>query len=325
MVKLICLMPTYNKEETLAKAIESVMMQKTDFEYKLIILDDCSKDNSNNIALGYQEKYPSKIAIVRNKENLGLLKSIYNGYKLLKGCEYFCVLDADDWYTYDKKFSEAVNFLDKHKNYSMYMTNILKHSTADDSPWYEGNIETAEFNFWDRRFGKALFMQTSGVVYRNIYFKNGFNKEFDNIFNFSFPQSYRADGFRFEWYLKAGKAYFVNKIESVYNYDENGLLSSLTNAENYLHNAKLFYSCVEFFKNDKLFYLSLAREMYTMSLKEFENVSDEVFIKNKELIIKLGVLLFQRQKTLSSRLEGLLIKLVPHKGLRHLLRKQRLI
>ena len=47
MTKLICLMPTYNKEETLAKAIESVLMQKADFDYKLIILDDCSSDNSN--------------------------------------------------------------------------------------------------------------------------------------------------------------------------------------------------------------------------------------------------------------------------------------
>ena len=70
MTKLICLLPTYNKEKTLARAIESVVCQKADFSYKLIILDDCSSDNSYNIAKKYQEKYPEKIELVRNKTNL---------------------------------------------------------------------------------------------------------------------------------------------------------------------------------------------------------------------------------------------------------------
>ena len=64
MSKLVCLMPTYNKEETLSKAIASVMMQKTGFEYKLIILDDCSTDNSNNIAQEFKQKYKRKEGII---------------------------------------------------------------------------------------------------------------------------------------------------------------------------------------------------------------------------------------------------------------------
>ena len=70
VLKLICLMPTHNKQDTLGKAIESVMMQKSDFDYKLFILDDCSTDNSNKIAQMYKEKYPGKIEIFRNEKNL---------------------------------------------------------------------------------------------------------------------------------------------------------------------------------------------------------------------------------------------------------------
>ncbi len=290
MTKLICLMPTYNKEETLAKSIESVIMQKTDFDYKLIILDDCSSDNSNKIANEYKEKYQDKVDIVRNETNLKLLRSIIKGYSLLKGAEYFCVLDADDWYTYDKKFADAVSFLDKNKDFSMYMTNILLKNTKEELPYYGGKKQVLDFDFKARKKNKALFMQTSGVIYRNIYFKNGYNKDFENILNLKFPESYRADGFRFEWYLQKGKAHFVNHIESVYNYYENGLWSHLNENEQKLFNAKSMYAFAEFIKEEEKYYLNLARKMF---IKAYKELSEKDLEKNKMIIEELYSVLYK--------------------------------
>ena len=309
MPKLICLMPTYNKENTLAKAIESVLMQKTDFEYTLIILDDCSTDKSNEIANEYLKKYPDKIKIVRNETNLKLLKSIINGYKLLKGADYFCVLDADDWYTYDRKFQEAVNFLEKNKDYSMYMTNILQKSKDREEICYPGNEESIDFDFNDRKCGICIFIQTSGVVYRNLYFKTGQNKKFENVLNYKFPQSFRADGFRFEWYLQKGKAHFTNKAESVYNYDEQGIWSSTTESEQILNNAKLMYSCAEFFNEEKSFYLNQAKYLYKKSMKRFKTEEETVFARNKDLIIELFECLYPKRK--ESKIKKFLIKIMP--------------
>ena len=291
MTKLICLMPTYNKETTLTKAIESVMMQKTSFDYKLIILDDCSSDNSNKIAEEYKGKYPQKIDIVRNSTNLKLLRTIIKGYSLLKDADYFCVLDADDWYTYDKKFAEAVDFLDKHKKYSMYMTNIILKKGENEEKFYNGNKQTMSFDFNDRKHGKATFIQTSGVIYRNIYFKTGHNKDFEKILTLKFPESYRADGFRFEWYLQGGRAYFENKLTAVYNYDMNGIWSSMSDAEQTLHNSKMMYSCAEFIRKHRDYYMNNAKNMYIASLVKFQNISEEVFAKNKQLICDLSNLL----------------------------------
>ena len=204
MVQLICLMPTYNKENSLAHAIESVMMQKADFNYKLIILDDCSTDRSHEIAQAYQKAYPERIEVVRNKTNLKLLRSIMHGYTLLKGADYFCVLDADDWYTDDHKFFEAVHFLEKHKDYSMYLTNIIMKKGDHEELFYKGDDKTLDFDLKDRMAGKAVFIQTSGVVYRNLYFQTGKNNQFEKVLNLTFPEAYRADGFRFEWYLQGG-------------------------------------------------------------------------------------------------------------------------
>ena len=54
-------MPTYNHEKYLAGAIESVLAQQVNFEYRLIIADDCSSDDTQAIARSYSEKYPDRI------------------------------------------------------------------------------------------------------------------------------------------------------------------------------------------------------------------------------------------------------------------------
>lgn len=293
--KLVCLMPTYNKEATLEKSIESVIMQKTDFDYKLIILDDCSSDRSNEIAQKYKEKHPQQIEIVRNAVNLGLLKSIMNGYSLLKGAEYFCVLDADDWYTDDRKFSKAIKFLDAHKSYAIYMTNICIKKGNEETLLYNGKKKRLDFNFSDRVKDKAIMVQTSGVVYRNLYFKSGYNEKFEKILTSKFPESYRADGFRFEWYLQGGKAHFQNEITACYNYDMNGIWSSKTLFEQYLLNSKIMYSCAEFFPNKSSFYLNKARELFILAMKNEKDVDEKIFIKNREVVNELFCLLYEKQ------------------------------
>ncbi|MBQ8436530.1 MAG: glycosyltransferase family 2 protein [Alphaproteobacteria bacterium] len=321
MPKLICLMPTYNKEFTLAQAIDSVMMQKCNFEYKLIILDDCSTDKSTQIAKDYQNKYPHKIDILRNTHNLGLLRSITNGYKLLKDAEYFCVLDADDWYTDANKFADAVTFLDKHKNYSMYMSNIILKQDDKEEKYYNGKYKKLDFDFSDRIAGKAIFMQTSGVIYRNLYFKHSNNTKFAQIFNLKYPESYRADGFRFEWYLQGGKAHFENKITAVYNYDTNGIWSGMSEAEQLLHNAKMMYSCAEFFTHVRSYYLYEARQAYTSALQKIKDNSDIIFIKNKDLILDLSLLLIQPPTTFTSKFLKFCVCLIPNKKLRRKYKK----
>lgn len=321
MPKLICLMPTYNKEETLANAIESVIMQKTDFDYKLIILDDCSTDNSNRIANEYREKYPDKIEIVRNETNLKLLHSIINGYKLLKGADYFCVLDADDWYTYDKKFADAVKFLDGHPNYTMYTTNIILKKGEEETPYYQGDKKAFDFGLRERKTDNAIFIQTSGVVYRNIYFKEGKNEKFDEILSYKFPQSFRADGFRFEWYLHGGKAHFVNHLESVYNYDLNGIWSEMAECEQSLYNAKLMYSCAEFFPEDKEFYYSQCKQMFKNAMVKMQHADRESFAKNKELITFLYDYLYVSNDISIIKALKFIAKFIPCKYLRKLIKK----
>ena len=57
-IKVSVAMITYNHEEFIAKAIDSVLMQKTNFDYEIVIGEDCSTDNPRNIMLDHQKGIP---------------------------------------------------------------------------------------------------------------------------------------------------------------------------------------------------------------------------------------------------------------------------
>lgn len=165
--KLICFMPSYNKAQTIVKAIESVLMQKADFAYKLVIIDDCSSDDSHAIALEYERKYPHKITLLKNSRNLGQLASMnHNAYPLLKDIDYFCVLDPDDWYIYDKKFADAIAFLEAHKDFIAYSTNVeVVQSNGKSNKFYDGDKQCVDFDFSDFKNDKAFFLQQAKWQY----------------------------------------------------------------------------------------------------------------------------------------------------------------
>jgi len=65
-VKVSVSITAYNHEKFIAQAIESVLMQETDFDYEIIIGEDDSTDRTREIVKAYYEKYPEKIRLFLN-------------------------------------------------------------------------------------------------------------------------------------------------------------------------------------------------------------------------------------------------------------------
>lgn len=91
----------YNTEEYLREAIDSVLNQTLDFErdVQLILVDDGSEDNSLDICLEYQERFPNNI-VVLSQENQGQASARNNGLNYAKG-KYVNFLDSDDYLSPD--------------------------------------------------------------------------------------------------------------------------------------------------------------------------------------------------------------------------------
>lgn len=87
------IMPAFNCEKSIAKAMNSVLSQGVLLE--LIIINDCSDDGTDSIIQGYLPN--SNIIYMKNEANLGAAETRNRGVLLARG-EYIAFLDSDDWW-----------------------------------------------------------------------------------------------------------------------------------------------------------------------------------------------------------------------------------
>lgn len=87
---------TYNQENLIARALDSLLCQK-EFLFEIVVCDDCSTDNNWEVIMEYQRQYPDLIRPYRNSKNLGIFGNLENSWTLPKG-EIIWYLSGDDEY-----------------------------------------------------------------------------------------------------------------------------------------------------------------------------------------------------------------------------------
>ncbi len=109
-------MITYNHEPFIRQAIEGVMMQKTDFEFELVIGEDCSQDKTREICFEYQRKYPDKVRVLWWHENVSKLGG--NNRRVRAHCrgEYIAFCEGDDYWIDPLKLQKQVDVMRKDPN-----------------------------------------------------------------------------------------------------------------------------------------------------------------------------------------------------------------
>lgn len=92
--KISVLMGIYNCADTLPEAIDSILNQTVQ-DFELILCEDGSGDNTYQVALDYQKRYPEKIVLIKNEKNLGLNLTLNRCLAAAKG-EFIARMDGDD-------------------------------------------------------------------------------------------------------------------------------------------------------------------------------------------------------------------------------------
>jgi glycosyltransferase involved in cell wall biosynthesis len=123
-MKASVLITTYNQEDLIGQAIESALAQVTDFDYEIVIGEDCSTDQTRSVVRSYGERYPDRIRPLFREKNLGLMANFPQSFLACRG-EYVACLDGDDYWTFPHKLQRQVDFLDAHPDYSICFHNAL--------------------------------------------------------------------------------------------------------------------------------------------------------------------------------------------------------
>lgn len=166
---------TYNHEKYIEQAIRSVMAQEVDFEYEVLIGEDCSPDGTAEVLRKLEPELPKNYHIFYREKNLGGVKNFQDLYMCSTG-RYMIILEGDDYWIYNKKLQKQVDFLETHDDYIAVAHNKLtvdKNNNVIEHNFQECKKE--EYTLFDWRDG-FFPGQTTTILFRNYYRYNIFKE-----------------------------------------------------------------------------------------------------------------------------------------------------
>lgn len=140
-MKISILLPTYNGEKYISKAIESVLSQSFS-DWELIIINDASKDKTAEL-LEMFSKSDERVKIITNETNLRLPKSLNKALKIAEG-QYIARIDDDDVWSDNKKLEKQVRFLGENPEYGLVGTKAKIVDTAGREIGESGTLNNYE-------------------------------------------------------------------------------------------------------------------------------------------------------------------------------------
>ncbi len=126
-------MTTFNHEKFIAEAIEGVVNQVCDFEFELIIGEDCSTDRTRVICFEYQKRYPEIIRVLYSEFNLHSSKNMSNGRRCINACrgEYIAICEGDDYWCDPKKLQKQIDVFRLNSSVSLVFSDKFNRNDLE--------------------------------------------------------------------------------------------------------------------------------------------------------------------------------------------------
>lgn len=144
--KVSVVMISYNHEKYIEQAVRSVLMQETDFEYEIIIGEDCSTDRTREILVKLQQENPEKMRLILHHRNMGMIPNFVSVLGSARG-QYIALLEGDDYWTSPHKLQRQVDYMEAHLECAVcfHGVSILDQLTENGNtlPTKEGIWSTA--------------------------------------------------------------------------------------------------------------------------------------------------------------------------------------
>ncbi|HET9570520.1 MAG TPA: glycosyltransferase [Bacteroidales bacterium] len=124
MKKVAIILASYNQEQYISEAIESIMMQRFDGEISVIVADDASTDTTLDIIRSFEANSPFRFVYLPKEANLGIFKNYKRAFAACDG-DYVAVMEGDDYWVDPYRIQKHVDFLDKHRECVMSMNRMI--------------------------------------------------------------------------------------------------------------------------------------------------------------------------------------------------------
>jgi len=237
----ICII-TYNQEKFLSECIESVLSQKINVPFEIVIGEDCSTDATLSIAEMYAVKHPALIRLLpKENENMGMHKNWERTITNADG-KYVAIIEGDDMWIDPLKLQKQIDVLDKFPEVGLSFTDADVINEMDDKVFNNYvDVELPQFpNFF--LLLKKNFIPTCSVVYRKSAIS----------FSSAFFKSPYAD-----WFLHLSCAYksvvhySAGYLSCAYRLHANGIFGGSTSIQRLKRSLKFYKILQKHYANDK--------------------------------------------------------------------------
>lgn len=181
---------TYNQQTTIRQTLDSILMQKGDFDLELVIGEDCSTDNTRAICEEYTVHHtPYTIRLLPSPKNLGIMA---NFARVMQACtgDYVAICAGDDYWCDECKLQKQLNYFRTHPEVGVVSTSGYRHYVLRDEmvpgiaplhPYEDGNVK--RFYFSPDYKGGVYAMPLSLLIKRDLLQ----HVDFDEFIRRGFP------------------------------------------------------------------------------------------------------------------------------------------
>ena len=150
---------TYNQEKYIRQCLQSIVDQVTDFDFEVIVGDDCSIDGTRNIVREFAEQYPDIVKPIYQEKNIGGgVHNFLTVHNEAKG-EFIAHVDGDD-YCLPGKLQAQADLLDSDPNCNIVFHRMLLLKPTGETD--EGSLLNAK-NIGEMRFDRGALIQFMAI------------------------------------------------------------------------------------------------------------------------------------------------------------------
>jgi glycosyltransferase involved in cell wall biosynthesis len=219
--KVDVILLTYNHKEWITQAVESVLMQKTSFDYRVTIVEDYSSDGTREKVIDFQQRFPERIRLSLSNKN-GEYRENRAAAFLASPAQYIALLDGDDYWTSPHKLQKQADFLDTHSGCTLCFHNVkVFDEDGAVEPWHLNPSDQEEIT------GLEDLLVDNYIASCSPMFRNGVLD--------TFPDWYYAarwaDWPRYILYAQRGKIGYLDEVMGARRLHGGGMWASLNNTQ----------------------------------------------------------------------------------------------
>jgi glycosyltransferase involved in cell wall biosynthesis len=272
---------TYNHVKYIEKCILGIINQFLEFEFEVIVCDDCSSDGTSDICVSLKNKFPH-IKYYRHDSNIGMMANFRFAVNQSTG-DYISLCEGDDYWFDNYKLIKQYNFLENNTDF------VVCGSFVSILNEFNQTLYTPNFKKTILKYSDFAINGCSGVYTCTMFFRSN-QLLLDKINQEWFLDLDGADHFILLFLTSTGKNVFIlSDITAVYRIHSKGIWSSKVISQKIVDSKTNQLIYLNNIKNDsktkKYFYLSNLRLEYTRSSLKFLN-SNYFFKKLRALIFK---------------------------------------